>query len=154
MNFRHLIICIFVLTVGLSVQASAQTIVGGIGKGRVSKGTTARGYAVLKIPKRLHVNSYKPESEYAVPTRVTVKGEGVRAYGVTYPPGKKRKFSFSEDLISVYEGQAYFGFKVAVPKNYQRKTVRVRVSIRYQACTDEVCYAPKTKSIWVSARVR
>ncbi|NNE68191.1 MAG: hypothetical protein HKN33_16625 [Pyrinomonadaceae bacterium] len=154
MKFRHLFFCILVLTIGLAVQASAQTIVGGIGKGRVSKGTTARGYAVLKIPKGLHVNSYRPESEYAIPTRVTVKGDGVRAYGVTYPAGKKRKFSFSDDLISVYEGRAYFGFKVSVPKNYRRKTVRVRVSIRYQACTDEVCYAPKTKSIWVSARVR
>ena len=143
-----------VLTVGFALQANAQTISGSIGKGRVSRGTTARGYVLLKIPDGLHVNSYKPESEYAIPTRVSVSGSGVKAYGVTYPPGKKRKFSFSETPISVYEGRAYFGFKVTVPRNYKGKTIRVKVNVKYQACTDEVCYRPRTKTIWITARVR
>lgn len=151
---KKLLFTAIILSIGFVVQASAQTVTGGIAKGSVSKGTTVRGYAVLKIPGGLHVNSYKPDSEYAIPTRVTVNGDGVRAFGVTYPAGKKKRFSFSDTPISVYEGRAYFGFKVSVPKNYKRKTVRVKVSVRYQACTDEVCYAPKTKTIWVTARVR
>ena len=134
-------------------EANAQSIRGSINKAR--KGKIARGFIVLDIPKRLHVNSYRPKSEYAIPTRVRVKGSaGVRAYGVTYPAGKMRKFSFSKTPISVYEGRAVFGFKVRVPRNYRRKTIRIRVTVRYQACTDEVCYAPKTKSVWVTGRVR
>lgn len=133
-------------------EANAQSVSGAINK--VRRGKIARGYVVLRIPGGLHVNSYRPNSEYAIPTRVSVKGSGVTAYGVTYPPGKMRKFSFSKTPISVYEGRAVFGFKVRVPRNYRRKTIRVKANIRYQACTDEVCYAPKTKSVWITARVR
>ena len=150
---KTLIASIFAIAL-FAVGAGAQTLSGRIAKGSVTKGTTARGYVLLKIPKGLHVNSYKPESRYAIPTRLTVSGQNVKAFGVTYPPGKKRKFPFSPTPISVYEGRAYLGFKVRVPKNYRGKTIRVKASVRYQACTDEVCYRPTTKSIWLTARVR
>lgn len=137
----------------LAGAADAQTVSGSLNT--ASKGKTVRGYIVLDIPKGLHVNSYRPKSEYAIPTRVSVSGSnGARAFGVTYPPGKMRKFAFSDEPISVYEGRAVFGFKVTVPRNFRGKTVRVKANIRYQACTDEVCYAPKTKSVWITARVR
>ena len=133
-------------------EANAQSISGSIKS--ASKGKIARGTIVMRIPKGLHVNSFRPKSEYAIPTRVSVVGSGVKAYGVTYPAGKMRKFSFSDSAISVYDGRAYFGFKVRIPRNYKKKTVRVKATVRYQACTDEVCYAPKTKSVWITARVR
>jgi DsbC/DsbD-like thiol-disulfide interchange protein len=133
-------------------EANAQSVSGSISKAQ--KGRTARGYITLTIPKGLHVNSFRPKSEYAIPTRVSVQGSGVRAFGVTYPPGKTKRFAFSDEPISVYDGRAVFGFKVTVPRNYRGKTVRVKATIRYQACTDEVCYAPKTKSIWITANVR
>lgn len=151
---KKILFAAFLFTSVFVLQADAQTVTGSIGKGSVGKGTTARGSIVLRIPEGLHVNSYKPDNEYAIPTRVTVTGSGVNAFGVTYPPGKKRKFPFSETPISVYEGRAYFGFKVKVPENYKGKTIRVKASVRYQACTDEVCYAPKTKTVWITARVR
>ncbi len=151
---KKLLLTAFLFASAFVLRADAQTVSGSIGNGSVSKGTTVRGGIVLRIPDGLHVNSYRPDNEYAIPTRVTVTGSGVNAFGVTYPPGKKRKFPFSEKPISVYEGSAYFGFKVTVPKNYRGRTVRVKASVRYQACTDEVCYAPKTKTIWITARVR
>lgn len=134
-------------------EAQAQSVSGSISKAR--KGKIARGYVVLRIPGNLHVNSFRPKSQYAIPTRVSVSGaRGVRAYGVTYPPGKTRKFSFSDTPINVYEGRVVFGFKVRVPGNYRGNTIRVKANVRYQACTDEVCYPPKTKSVWITARVQ
>ncbi len=134
--------------------SNAQTVSGSISKGSVRKGTTARGYIVLKIPRGLHVNSFRPKSEYAIPTRVRLRASKIKAFGLTYPPGKMRKFSFSDKPISVYEGRAVFGFKVRVPKNYRGRTITVKASVRYQACTDQVCYAPKTKVVNLTARVR
>ena len=154
MRKNLLFIIIFAFGVIFAADASAQTVSGSISKGAARKGRVTRGYVVLRIPKGLHVNSYRPKSEYAIPTRVSISGVGARAYGVTYPPGKMRKFSFSDDPISVYEGKAVFGFKVTVPKNSKRKTIKVKANVRYQACTDEVCYAPRTKTIWITARVR
>ena len=144
------------LSLGLfaAIETNAQTVSGSISKGRATKGRVARGYIVLKIPRGLHVNSYRPKSEYAIPTRVSVSAVGARAYGVTYPPGKLRTFSFSDEPISVYEGRAVFGFKLIVPKNYRGRFVTVKARVRYQACTDEVCYRPRTKTINIRARVR
>lgn len=134
-------------------QAGAQTVSGSIHKGTAAKGRTAKGYIVLKIPQKLHVNSYNPKSEYAIPTRISLSVSGANAFGITYPPGKMRKFSFSDEPISVYEGRTVFGFKLTVPRNYKSRWITVKASIRYQACTDEVCYAPTTKVIDIRARV-
>jgi hypothetical protein len=57
-------------------------------------------------------------------------------------------------LINVYEGRVNFPFTVTVPENFKGNTVRVNVAVRYQACTEEVCYPPKTKNVTLTARVR
>jgi hypothetical protein len=135
-------------------ESNAQTVSGSIGKGTISRGTTARGTIVLDIPGGLHVNSNSPNSKYAIPTVVKVSVTGAKLGGVSYPRGKNRKFSFSDDTINVYEGRTVFGFNVTVPKGFQGSTIKVRATVRYQACTDEVCYAPKSKEITLTARVR
>ena len=133
---------------------SAQTVTGSIGKGTVERGKTARGSVVLNIPGGLHVNSSRPASEFAIATVVKVSGaSGIRVTGLTYPKGKNRKFAFSENTINVYEGRVSFPFTVTVPASFKGKTIRVTASVRYQACTDEVCYPPKTKNITLTAAV-
>ena len=99
------------------------------------------------------MNSSRPRSEYAIPTTVRVSGNGVRVGAITYPPGENRKFQFSEDLINVYEGTVFFWFNVTVPPNYKGKSVEVKAVVRYQACTNEVCYPPRNKEVTINARV-
>ena len=135
-------------------SAGAQTVTGSIADGTVKRGKAERGTVSLSIPGGLHVNSNRPASEYAIPTVVTVRGaSGVRVSRVTYPRGKNRKFQFSENLINVYEGRVRFPFTVTVPANFRGNTIRVNVSVRYQACTEEVCYPPRTRNIVLTARV-
>lgn len=145
----------FVLAFAFScLAANAQTVTGSIGKGTVERGKSARGTVVLNIPGGLHVNSSRPASEFAIATVVKVSGaSGVRVSGLTYPKGKNRKFQFSDNAINVYEGRVSFPFTVTVPAGYKGKSIRLTASVRYQACTDEVCYPPKTKSITLTANV-
>ncbi len=149
-----LITLFFALGLVFAGSVNAQKVTGSISKGVARKGRITRGFITLRIPGRLHVNSYRPKSEYAIPTRVTVSAVGAKAYGVTYPPGKMRKFEFSDERISVYEGRVVFGFKVRVPKGFRGRYVTVKARVRYQACTNQVCYPPKTKTINIRARVR
>lgn len=136
------------------LSASAQTVSGSLGNGTVSRGSTARGSIVLNIPAGLHVNSSRPNSEYAIPTSVRLSGQGVRTSGISYPRGRNRKFQFSENLINVYEGRVSIPFKVTVPANFHGDVVRIRAVVRYQPCTTEVCYPPKNKEVTITARVR
>lgn len=134
-------------------SANAQSVSGSIANGTVTKGKAARATVVLNIPGGLHVNSSRPGSEYAIPTSVRASAKGARIGAVTYPRGQNRKFGFSENAINVYEGRATFTFPVTVPANFSGSTVRVNVTVRYQACTNEVCYPPKSKQITMTARV-
>jgi len=142
-----------ILTVG-AAMASAQTVSGSIGNGSVARGSSARGSVVLSIPGGLHVNSSRPASEYAIPTTVRLSGSGIKVSGPTFPRGVNRKFQFSENVINVYEGTVRFPFTVNVPAGFKGDTVRVRAVVKYQACTDEVCYPPRSKEVTLTARVR
>jgi DsbC/DsbD-like thiol-disulfide interchange protein len=146
----------FVIFAGLfaATQGNAQTVTGSIGNGTAEKGKATRGQIVLNIPGGLHVNSSRPASQYAIATSVRVSGSGVRVSGVTYPRGRNRTFQFSEVPINVYEGRVSFPFSVTVPANFRGNTVRVNATVRYQACTNEVCYPPKTKELTLTARVK
>ncbi len=135
-------------------SASAQTVSGSLANGTVSRGSTAKGSIVLSIPGGLHVNSSRPNSEYAIPTSIRISGQGVRTGAISYPRGKNRKFQFSENVINVYEGRVSIPFTVIVPASFRGDVVRIRAVVRYQACTDEVCYPPKNKDVTITAKVR
>lgn len=142
-----------VASFGFVINANGQSVSGSIGAGTAKRGKATKATAVLTIPAGLHANSSKPGSEYAIATTVKVKANGVSIGRVTYPRGTDRKFSFSENTLNVYEGRVTFPFTVTVPANFRGDSIKVNVSIRYQACNDEVCYPPKTKDVTLTARV-
>jgi len=141
-----------VFLAGHLVETNAQTINGSIGT--VKRGGAVKGTIVMNIPSGLHVNSSRPNTEYAIPTVVSLSAAGAKVGSVMYPRGTNRKFEFSDDTLNVYENRAVFGFNIAVPANYKGNTVKVRAVVRYQACTDQVCYPPKNKEITLTAKVR
>lgn len=151
--FRAFSLVLFMVAAGVVTNAGAQTVNGSIGKGTAARGKATRATVVLSMPGGLHANSNRPGSEYAIPTTVRASGNGIRIGAVSYPRGKNRKFSFSENVINVYDGRTSFGFNVTVPANFKGDTVRVNVAVKYQACNDEVCYPPKTKQITLTAKV-
>ncbi len=141
-----------IFTAGGLIETRAQTISGSIGA--VKRGGSTKGAIVMSVPGGLHVNSSRPNSQYAIPTIVRVSAVGAKVGAVSYPRGKNRKFGFSEDTINVYEGRTAFNFNLTVPANFKGNVVRVRAVVRYQACTDEVCYPPKSKEITLTAKVQ
>jgi len=151
MKFFGLIVGILLL----AAAANAQTInvSGSVTGGSVTKGKAARGTVVLKIPGGLHVNSSRPGNKYQIPTSIRLSAAGARVSGPTYPRGINRKFQFSDTVINVYEGTVRVPFTVTVPAGSPGNTIPVRAVVRYQACTDEVCYAPRSTEITMTARV-
>ncbi|MGI8811177.1 MAG: protein-disulfide reductase DsbD domain-containing protein [Pyrinomonadaceae bacterium] len=145
---------IFVATTLFSSAAIGQTFTGRFDKDTVTRGDTARGRITMVIPAGLHVNSNHPSSQYAIATALRISGSGMKSVSIAYPRGKDRKFQFSEDAINVYEGRVTFGFAVKVPQNLRGRFLRLRASVRYQACTEEVCYPPKTKVTTLTVPVK
>lgn len=155
--FTVILSAVFIFLIGSSaVEATAQSISLNGSIGAIKRGGAGKGAVVLNIPDGLHVNSNRPDNEYSIPTSVKVgsNAAGVKLSAVSYPRGQNRKFSFSDNPINVYEGRAVFGFNVTVPQNFKGNVVKIRAVVRYQACTDEVCYAPKTQEITLTAKVK
>ena len=145
---------ILVATILFSAAAFGQTFTGRFDRNAVTRGDAARGRVTMVIPAGLHVNSNRPSSQYAIATELRISGNGIKNPSIKYPRGKDRKFQFSEDAINVYEGSVSFGFSVKVPQNFRGPFLRLRASVRYQACTEEVCYPPKTKEITLTVPVK
>jgi len=153
MKKSFLILALFSIF-ALASAALAQNISGSITGGTAERGGRSRGVVVMSIPGGLHVNSNRPSSQYSIPTTVRLSGTGIRGASVSFPRGTSRKFDFSESLINVYEGTVRFPFTFTVPASFRGNAVRIRAVVKYQACTNEVCYPPKTKEITMTARVR
>src|SRR5436309_1495843 len=116
------------------------------------QGSTFQAAVVLDIPEGLHVNSNRPLGKYAVATVVKVEApRGLKVTPVAYPAGRVRAFRFGEgtpeEKLAVYEGSAVARFNVAVPADYAQGVAHVRVSVRFQACNDEVCFPPATREL-------
>ena len=144
---------LLLIAAGVTANVGAQSVSGSIGNGTVARGKATKATVVLIIPGGLHANSNRPGGEYAIPTTVRASGPGIKVGGVSYPRGRDRKFSFSENVINVYEGRVSFPFTVTVPATFKGSSIRVNATVRYQACNDEVCYPPKTKEVTLTARV-
>ncbi|MET0753955.1 MAG: protein-disulfide reductase DsbD domain-containing protein [Pyrinomonadaceae bacterium] len=142
----------FAFALAFTAQINAQSISGSIPA--VKRGGSTRGTIVMSIPGNLHVNSNRPSGEYYIPTTIRLSGAGLKVGAVNYPRGVNRKFEFSENTINVYEGRVTFTFNVTVPANFKGNTIKVRAVVKYQACTTEVCFPPKSKEITLTANVK
>jgi hypothetical protein len=115
------------------------------------QGSTFQAAVVMDIPRELHVNANKPLGKYAVPTVVRVDApRGFRVTPVTYPRGSVRTFRFGgseETRLAVYEGRTIFRFNVSVPAGHPLGVETVRVNVRFQSCTDEVCFPPAGRDL-------
>jgi len=115
------------------------------------QGSSFQAAIVMEIPRGMHVNSNKPLGKYAVPTVVKVDSpRGLRVTPVSYPRGSVREFRFggsAAERLAVYEGNAIFRFSVNVAPGAEQQVARIRVSVRFQSCNDEVCFPPATREL-------
>ena len=116
---------------------------------RAQRGRTIQAAIVLDIPGGYHVNANRPLGKYAVATTVKVDAPGgVRVGPVSYPRGTVRRLKFSQgERLALYEGRAVMRFNVTIPANFQEGVTELRARVRFQACTDEVCYPPATRDV-------
>jgi DsbC/DsbD-like thiol-disulfide interchange protein len=122
---------------------------------KIQKGRSFQVAIVMDIPDKYHINSNRPLSKFSIPTTIKIEApKGVRIGTVSFPPAKKRRFSFSQnELWAVYEGRVVMRFNVTVPVNYSDDKVELRAKLRYQSCSDEVCFRPDDRDLKVKVEI-
>ena len=96
-----------------------------------------------------------PREEYLIPLKLTWTATGALQPGaVTYPMATVEKFQFAEKPLSIFTGNfdVIAHFKVAA--NAPAGPGAASGKLRYQACNDRACFAPKTVDITVLYQVQ
>lgn len=141
-------LALFVMATALYAAQASVWVKGYFAVDKAARGKIIQAVLVMDIPEGYHVNSNKPLGKYAIPTAIEIKApDGIKIGPVVYPRSTVRRFKFSEEQLAVYEGRAVVRFNVSVPADYALGQTEVMARLRYQSCTDEVCFPPATREV-------
>lgn len=120
---------------------------------KVRKGSVAAVTLRAVLPPGFHANSNTPTDEYLIPLSLKWTGGPLTVGNVTYPKGSMEKYSFSPKPLSVVTGEFSISTKFNVPANAPNGASSENGTIRYQACNDRMCFAPKSVPVSVTIEV-
>ena len=113
---------------------------------KVSAGSQFKVILEAHIEESWHTNSNKPNDEFLIASRVTVKSNKVTLGNVSYPQPQELKLEFSEKPVSVFDGDIKIELTFSVIKNIPNGKYSVPVQFNYQACNDKACMPPTSIS--------
>lgn len=124
------------------VRAELATLVASDG---VHPGSKVRGAVQVTLPEGLHTQSDKPRDPSLIPTVLTFDPPaGVTVTEVVFPPASDFAQAGSPQPLAVFEREFAIGVQFAVAAGVDAGTIEVPGTIRYQACDENLCYAPIT----------
>jgi len=114
---------------------------------RLPVGGKCRIVVLLNVEKGWHINANPPKPKTAIATALSLTSKaGVKLADVKYPRGHELKFDGADEPLSVYDGSVRIYGTLEIPKQVAAgvKADEIELRIRYQACNDVKCLAPKT----------
>jgi DsbC/DsbD-like thiol-disulfide interchange protein len=153
-----LILAFLVLPTSLYSSPAPQSapnigVSGSLRPDKVRKGRTVQGTIVMEIPRGYHVNSNRPLEKFLIPTQLKIEAPGgLRVGSILYPRALLRTLKFSKNKVAVFEGRTTIRFTVTVPPGFSSNSAELKARLRYQSCSDEVCFPPQNKdvSVWLN----
>ena len=112
---------------------------------RVHPGETAHLAIQMKLPDGLHTNSNKPRDPLLIPITLTVNpavGDAVEE--LVFPSPVDLKQAGADQPLSVFTGTFVLGVALKVDAGAAPGDRVVNATLRYQACDEKTCYAPKS----------
>jgi thioredoxin:protein disulfide reductase len=117
---------------------------------KAKKGATATIAFKATLPPGFHANSNTPTDSYLIPLTLKWTGGPLQAGAITYPKPSQEKYSFSDKPLSVVTGEFTVSTQFKVPANAATGAAAENGTLRYQACNDRMCFAPKTVPVTLS----
>src|SRR3989304_3220983 len=96
----------------------------------------------VNIEDTWHINSNKPYEDYLIPSELNIDTTYFKLTNTVYPKPHDFKFDFSENALSVYQGEIYIGALIETSKEIEPGEYKLIVTLDYQACNDKSCLAP------------
>ena len=120
----------------------------------LTRGATVRAAVESKIGRGYHVNANPPSEDWLIATEISVSGApGVSIERVFYPDAVEKIFEFWSTPLRVYEGDVVAGVVLQVAADAELGPHDLTLTIDYQACNDQACFAPSKVSTTVPLSV-
>jgi hypothetical protein len=120
---------------------------------KAAKGSVATISVKAVLPPGFHANSNTPTDAYLIPLTLKWTNGPLEAGEITYPKATLEKYSFSDKPLSVVTGEFAIATKFKVPAGAPSGPSAQNGTIKYQACNDRMCFAPKTMPVTVSLNI-
>ena len=121
----------------------------------LTRGQSGEVLVPIKIANGYHINANPPSFPYLKATELEVPpAHGISVDFITYPDALKRKFSFAETELAVYEGEAVVKARLKADQSAQTGKHNLSAKLRVQACDDKVCYAPGVLDVLLPVNVQ
>jgi thiol:disulfide interchange protein DsbD len=141
------------LAAALLAQTSPNLSVAPVPTVKVRKGAVAAVTLRAVLPPGFHANSNTPSDEYLIPLTLKWTGGPLQTDGITYPKGSLEKYPFSAKPLSVVTGEFSISTKFKVPADAPNGAAAQNGVLKYQACNDRMCFAPKTVSVSLTLEI-
>lgn len=138
-----------------NVRSSADVVKVSVAPLTISAGGSGEAIVKLSISQGYHVNANPATYDYLIATQLTPgTTEGVTAGKPIYPAGKKQKFQFADEPLSVYDGDTQIKLPLNSPADVGGGQRSVPLNIRVQACDQEKCFPPDTLRAAISVDIK
>ena len=99
---------------------------------------------VVDVSAHWHINANPANVEGLIPTTLTLQPPAsVVIDRIVYPKGATTKVSWADEPVALYTGRVIVFAEGHVGADAKPGPLRFEGSLRYQACNDSVCIAPK-----------
>jgi thioredoxin:protein disulfide reductase len=121
---------------------------------KLAPDTPFRVAVVIDVAEHWHINANPANAEGLIPTTLTLPSTAsVVIDRVVYPKGATTKVSWSDEPVSLYTGHTIIFAEGHVNAAAQPGPVKIEGTLRYQACNDQVCIAPKTVPVVIETEI-
>lgn len=130
------------------------TISGKVLPDKITPGSTIDLKIKTTIAPEYHINSNKPTEEYLIPTVLKFEPlKNASFENIVYPKPEMATFSFSEEELSVYQGDVTFSVKLTLSEKFPPGKGLIKGTLSFQACNDQNCFAPTDENFEIPFEV-
>jgi thiol:disulfide interchange protein DsbD len=102
----------------------------------------------VRLPKELHVQSNTPRDPSLIPTVLTIDAPaGISVGEIVFPPAIDLEQVGQPEPLAVFGSEFAIGVRFDVSRGTPPGQVDVPARLRYQACDENLCYAPATADV-------
>jgi DsbC/DsbD-like thiol-disulfide interchange protein len=140
-----------ILAASLFAQNETPKIEATIAQTTVAPGRPITGKVNITFADGLHAYQNPPTKDYQIPVSLSATTETIKLIRISYPQGEEHAIGGESDPSRSYSGTISIPFLIKAPM--KAGSHKIALSLRYQQCTDSMCFAPKSVPINLTFKV-